>query len=377
MVTTPHCPADLPEVLRCQDGTAVTTTEIWEKKRRPEILSLFRNQVYGALPDMTDVEVSFRVADSRCDFHTMDSRAIRKTVEITAVRNGIHFSFDGVVFIPAEAKKPVGCFLTICNRGIRDGDPARHFLSPFWPAETIVSRGYAAAVILTQDIAPDYDEGFTTRFHKLFPALTGENRPDNAWGALTAWSWGASRMMDYFEQEPLIDEKHVAVVGHSRGGKTALWTAAQDTRFALSISSCAGNSGDALSRQATGERIADIVGRFPYWFAKNYRAYAGNESALPLDQHMLVSLIAPRRVYTTSKTFDKWASPVNQFESLIQATPVYQLYGLRGMPATEQPSHERPIHDGEIAYHLKTGNHDLDEYDWERFLDYADRHWAL
>ena len=136
MVTTPHCPADLPEVLRCQDGTAVTTTEIWEKKRRPEILSLFRNQVYGALPDMTDVEVSFRVADSRCDFHTMDSRAIRKTVEITAVRNGIHFSFDGVVFIPAEAKKPVGCFLTICNRGIRDGDPARHFLSPFWPAET-------------------------------------------------------------------------------------------------------------------------------------------------------------------------------------------------------------------------------------------------
>ena len=375
MVKTKNCPADLPEVLLCGDGTPVKDSATWEAKRRPELLALFRDQEYGYLPDMKDVELSIRVADTRCNFHTMDSRAVRKTVEFTAVRNGIHFSFEGVVFIPAEAKEPVGCFLTVCNRGIKDGDPARHFLSPFWPAETIVSRGYAAAVILTQDIAPDYDEGFTTRFHKLFPELTGDARPDNAWGAISAWSWGASRMMDYFEQDPMIDEHHVAVVGHSRGGKTALWTAAQDERFAMAISSCAGNSGDALARGSTGERIEDIVTRFPYWFCKNYRQYAGHEEQMPFDQHMLVSLIAPRLVYTTSKTFDKWAFQKGQFESLVQATPVYRLYGLKGMPAMEQPSHERPIHDGEIGYHLKTGNHDMDEYDWDRFLDFADLHW--
>lgn len=377
MYRAPDCHRNLPDLLTCLDGMSVQNVEDWEKKRRPEILKMLREQEYGCLPKMRDVEIQIRIPDTRCDFDTMDSQAIRKTVEITAIRRGIHFTFEGVVFIPAKAKEPVGCFLTICNRGIKDADPARHFLSPFWPAETIVARGYAAAVILTQDIAPDYDEGFTTRFHKLFPELTGENRPDDAWGALSAWSWGASRMMDYFEREPLIDAKRVAVVGHSRGGKTAMWTAAQDERFAMAVSSCAGNSGDALARGAKGERISDIVTRFPYWFAKNYRKYANHEEDMPFDQHMLISLMAPRLLYTTARTLDKWADPQGQFESLVQATPVYRLYGLTGMPILQQPQHECPIQNGEIGHHFKTGEHSLDEYDWERVLDFADQHWKV
>lgn len=373
MYQVPDCGRNLPDLLTCLDGTPVTSEKVWFEKRRPEILDMLKREEYGRLPDMSDVSIDIRIADSRQGKEIMEGRAIRRTIEITAVRNGIHFSFPAVVFIPAEQEKPVPVLLTICNRGIKDGDPARHFLSPFWPAETMVSRGYAAAVILTQDIAPDYDEGFSMGFHKLFPELK-ENRPDDAWGALSAWSWGASRMMDYFEQEPLIDEKRAVVAGHSRGGKTALWTLAQDQRFAMALSSCAGNSGDALARQSKGERIKDIVTRFPYWFCRNYQKYAENEDAMPFDQHMLIALAAPRLVYTTSKTFDSWADPAGQFESLVQATPVYRLLGKTGMPLIKQPKPERPVHDGEIGYHFKTGNHDLDEYDWNCVMDYADKH---
>ncbi len=364
---------NVPSVFQCIDGSEVKNKEEWFEKRRPEILKMFQEEEYGKLPDFSDVEVSIRLVDSRQDTTFMDGQAIRRTVEVEAIRQGRHFIFNFVVFIPANVEHPVPAFVTVVNRGIKDSDPCRHFISPFYPAETIVSRGYACAAFRTQEVAPDYDEGFTTCFHRLFPEYT-ENRPKNAWGAITAWSWAASRIMDYFEQDPFIDEKKVAVVGHSRGGKTALWTAAQDERFAMAISSCAGNSGDAISRGPKGssERIENIVGRFPYWFAENYRKYAGHEDELPFDQHMLISLIAPRCVYTTSRTFDGWADQAGQFESLVQATPVFELLGVHGLTTFERPKAENPLRDGNIAYHMKTGNHDLDEYDWEQFMDYCD-----
>ena len=365
----------LPELLICEDGTVVNDKNTWINKRRPEILEMFRKEEYGRMPDLSDVEVNIRVADSRQSDEVMQGRVIRKTIEITAIRNGIHFSFPVILFIPISDKS-VPCFLTLCISGIKDSDPARHFISPYWPAETIVNRGYACAAVLTHDIAPDYDEGFTTGFHKLFPeyAYNTNNRPNDMYGTLAAWAWGASRIMDYFEQDPLIDDKRVAIVGHSRGGKTALWGAAQDERFAMAVSSSAGNSGDALSRGSRGERIKDIVTRFPYWFCKNYQKYSDNEDALPFDQHMLLSLIAPRLVYTSAKTFDKWADPIGQFQSCVEASPVYKLFGKTGMPKDIQPLPENPIHDGEIGHHLKTGEHDMDEYDWNCYMDFADKH---
>jgi len=361
-----------PNLFKCSDGTQITDVKGWEVKRRPELLQLFRKYEYGNLPDMSDVEIQIRLADSRIDKNTMDSQAIRRTIEITAIRKGIHFSFPAVIFIPDNAKEPVPCFLTVCNRGIQNADPARHFLSDFWPAETIVARGYAAAEILTQDIAPDYDEGFTMGFHKLFPEYTGFRRPDDAWGAISAWSWGASKVMDYLEKDPLINSKKVAIVGHSRGGKTALWTVAQDIRFAMAVSSCAGNSGDALARKSKGETIADITGRFPYWFCRNYQQFAHNEEKLPFDQHELIALIAPRFVYTTSKTFDAWAFPEGQFKSLLLASEVWKMYGKQGFVDNTKPKPEHPISCDSIGYHIKTGIHDMNEYDWDLFLDFAD-----
>lgn len=376
----------VPSVFTCVDGTEVKTKEEWFLKRRPELLELFRREEYGRLPDMKDVELHFRVADVREGDDIMAGGAERKTVEVEAVRKGRSFIFNFVLFVPKGLKKPVPAFVLVCNRGIKDCDPARHMLSPFYPAETIISRGYACAAFRTQEVAPDYEDGFTTGFHRLFPEYAAPGaylakggwektgRPADAWGALTVWAWAASRIMDYFETDPQINEKQVAVVGHSRGGKTALWCTAQDERFAMAVSSCAGNSGDALARGSKGECIKDIVTRFPYWFAGNYQKYADHEENLPFDQHMLVSLIAPRLVYTTSKTFDAWADPEGQFESLRQASPVFELTGVKGLETMERPRPEHPLHEGHIGYHLKTGTHDLDEYDWERIMDFADRH---
>ncbi|MCB7064805.1 prolyl oligopeptidase family serine peptidase [Enterocloster citroniae] len=364
---------NVPSVLTCMDGTVVRDSRRWFETRRPEILELFRDQEYGRLPDMKDVEIKIRAADSRQGPNVMEGRAVRRTVEVEAIRGENHFSFNFVVFIPVGMRQPVPAFITICNRGIRDSDPARHFLSPFYPAETIISRGYACASFRTQEVAPDYDEGFSTCFHKLFPEYR-ENRPLDAWGAITVWAWAASRIMDYFETDPLIDEKRVAVVGHSRGGKTALWCTAQDERFAMAVSSCAGNSGDAIARGSKGERIKDIANRFPYWFCANYQKYKDREEELPFDQHMLLAIIAPRLVYTTSRTFDSWADPEGQFESCVQADPVYRLLGVPGIAEREMPLPEHPLHEGRIGHHHKTGNHDMDEYDWNCFMDFADRH---
>ncbi len=373
MISIPDNKRNTPSLLTCQDGAQVRSAEDWMNKRRPEILEILRREEYGRLPDMKDVEITIRVTDVRRGDKIMNGRAVRKTVEIEAIRRGRHFIFTFDVFIPANAQSPVPAFVEICNRGAMNCDPAREILSTFYPAETIISRGYACAAFRTHEVAPDYEEGFHTGFHRLFPELA-ENRPMDAYGTLTAWAWAASRVMDYFETEPMIDEKKVAVVGHSRGGKTSLWCGAQDERFAMAISSCSGNSGDAISRGKTGESIAQIVDRFPFWFARNYQKWAGHEQEMPFDQHFLVSLMAPRLVYTSTKTNDAWADPASEFESLVQADPVWQLFGLTGLQTRERPKPETALHTGHIGHHQKTGEHNMDDYDWDKYLDFADAH---
>lgn len=373
MMIIPENKRNVPSLFTCLDGTEVKTAEDWVQKRRPEILELLRKEEYGRLPDMSDVQINIRVTAVRQGERIMSGRAIRKTVEVEAVRKERHFIFTFDVFIPAHSEKPVPAFIEICNRGAMNCDPSREFFSTFYPAETIISRGYACAAFRTHEVAPDYEEGFTTGFHRLFPEYVDQRAGDD-WGTLTVWAWAASRIMDYMETEPLIDEKKVAVVGHSRGGKTALWCGAQDERFAMAVSSCSGNSGDAISRGKSGESIQQILNRFPFWFARNYQKYAGHEDTMPFDQHFLVSLMAPRLVYTSTKSNDDWADPASEFESLVQADPVYQLFGLTGLEQPNRPLPEQPLHEGHIGHHHKTGDHDMTEYDWDQYMNYADRH---
>lgn len=388
---------ELPEVLICIDGTQVRTAEDWQKKRRPEVRKLLEESVYGKTPDR-------RLPGSRFVMHeygpeALEGLATRKQISLyltmerqpalhillylpnTKKRNpvflGLNFYGNQTIHSDPAISISTGWMRNNSKLGIenhRATEKSRGIYAHRWQVEKVIRRGYALATVYCGDIDPDnyehdYSDGVQPLFYK-----EGQAKPDDhEWGTIGVWAWGLSRVLDYLETDPDIDAERVAVIGHSRLGKTALWAAAQDERFALTISNNSGCGGAALYRRCYGERIHHMLKPVGYWFCKNHAQYAYKENKLPVDQHMLMALLAPRPAYVASATADRWADPKGEFLAAKHATPVYQLFGLEGLPEGPMPAPNRPLH-GTLGFHLRRGKHDITAYDWEQYLDFADMH---
>ncbi len=386
----------LPDPLVLSSGEKVKTIEEWESRRRPEILALFKSEMYGKFPP-GKVRVSFEpLEESR---EALDGTAIRKQIRAHFSGNGRELHMDILIYLPKEVSGPAPLFVgmnfygnhTINEDtaiikseswarnneayGVKDNvssEAKRGAASHRWPVKEILGRGYGLATIYYGDVDPDFDDGFQNGIHPLF-YKPGQTRPaDDEWGSIGAWAWGLSRAVDYFETDPQIDPHKIAVIGHSRLGKTSLWAGANDRRFALVISNDSGCGGAALSRRRYGETVALINTSFPHWFDTNFKKYNNNEDALPFDQHMLIALMAPRPVYIASAQEDRWADPKGEFLSGKFASPVFELYGLEGLPADQMPPVNHPV-SGTIGYHIRTGKHDLTLYDWQQYMNFADK----
>jgi len=387
--------APLPDPLAGVPGVA--DPETWDQERREEVLDLFRRHVYGRVPEM-DCQTEFRVVHYKADALGGKARMKEILVRLMGVKDTVEFNI--LVFLPAGTEEPVPLFLglnfygnhTITGmedisvttawvpdnegfhiHGNRATGQSAGVRQSRWPVELILSRGFGLATVYCGEIDPDFDDQFSNGVHRLDPGGQ-EGRTDESWGTISAWAWGLSRCMDYFEGDAEVDHEKVAVIGHSRLGKTALWAGAVDERFALVVSNNSGCGGAALSRRPFGEQVKDINQRFPHWFAGRFHAYSENVDACPVDQHMLLGLVAPRPLYVASAEDDRWADPYGEYLSMYYAGGVYRLYGEKGFGTKESPPVNEPRIQGKLGYHIRSGGHDLTEWDWNQFLAFAERH---
>ncbi len=384
----------LPDPLAMPGGKRVPDAATWWKSQRPIVLKQMEMHVFGAMPPALPIA---HVEDHGLDENALGGKGRRKEVTLYFKKDRTGPAVNVLIFLPpksSKAKGPYPAFLGYNFNGnhtvhadpkIRKSNvwPRKAGSSPSvpddstrgrsasrWQVEKILERGYALVTIYYGDVDPDFYDGFKNGVHALYPKY--QDRADN-WTSIGGWAWTLSRVLDHLETDDLIDAKRVSVIGHSRLGKTSLWAGATDPRFALVISNNSGCGGAALARRRFGETVKRINTSFPHWFTKLHKQYNDNEDKMPVDQHYVMALIAPRPLYVASAERDSWADPKGEFLATVAATPVYKLLGKEGMPATEWPAVGKPVH-GTIGYHIRVGKHDVTAFDWEQYLDFADKH---
>ena len=389
----------LPDLLVMKSGERVRDAQTWINRRRPEILELYRSEVYGRSPGKP-AGLAFDVgAPDKIDKQALDGRAVRKQITISFAAGADTPKMHLLVYLPAGAKKPVPVFLALSfagnhsvsadpgialgDRWVRDAasnemvrqrapETSRGASAGQWQLDQILQHGYGLATVFYGDIEPDFVGGMK---YGVRAALSKSEPAPDEWGAIAAWAWGLSRAMDYLETDHDIDATRVAVMGHSRLGKAAVWAGAQDTRFSIVISNESGEGGAAISRRQYGERTKDLNTRFPHWFDGTFRKYNDHEEQMPFDSHMLLALIAPRALYVASAEEDRWSDPRGEFLGAVHAGPVYELLGKKGIGTDTMPALNQPVGQT-VMYHIRTGRHDVTAFDWQQYLAFAGRTWS-
>jgi hypothetical protein len=393
----------LPDPLLSATGRKVVSSAQWNQDRRPELLRLFQTHVYGRVPHPSQpIRPSVRIRSQ--DNQALAGSAVRREVTIQFSEKPDGPRMELLIYLPkpAGATQRAPAFLGLNfagnnaihhdpgimlsrqwmrndpNRGITNHqatESSRGADAASWPVERILARGYALVTAYYGDLDPDYDDGFQNGIHPLF-YQPGQTRPAaDEWGSIGAWAWGLSRALDYVETTPDIDARKVVLMGHSRLGKTALWAGAEDPRFPIVISVQSGCGGAALSRRIFGETVERINTAFPHWFCTNFHQYNDHEDRLPVDQHELIALIAPRPVLICSAEEDLWADPKGEFLAALAADPVYRLLGTDGLAAAEMPKPApTQLVKSTIGYRIRPGKHAVTTDDWDAFMDFADHH---
>jgi hypothetical protein len=344
----------LPDPLVLSNGAKVSDAGAWRQLRRKEILRLFETYVYGRDPIGRPRQMAWeKSAEARND--TLITRTIR--IFFAGAKSGPGMNLR--LILPVNAVKPVPLFLV-----------------PGWMRnqELLFQRGYGLAVFNPWEVEPDRnDTAYANSIRSAFPDLPKNLLSKDAWGTIGVWAWAMSRAMDYLETDPDIDAGKICIMGLSRYGKVAMWAGAQDERFAIVFSCESGCGGAVIVRRGFGETVKSINGYAPHWFNAEFKKYGESVAELPVDWHMLVALMAPRPVYIATAEEDYWGDPYGSFLAAQGAEPVYALFGKAGLGVSGMPPVEVPV-GNTIGYHMRKGGHGLNAYDWERFLDFADRH---
>lgn len=377
----------LPDPLRFLDGTQVASRKEWRLVRRPELRKLFEDFMYGRMPAPVPVRPRVQIEDRAF----MGGKATLKLVSLDLghpplrtiqlleiLPNSGHRPapvFLGIAFCPvcavvADTRIPIPDGWMYDGPGIADHratEAVRGTSQDVWNPGMIVDRGYGLALFYNGDVEPDVpgtQDGIRARL--------SSGPPPHNWGAIAAWAWGAQRVMDYLAHDPDVDARRIAVVGHSRNGKAALLAAAMDDRIAMAVPVQAGCGGTAPSRGTVGESVRQINTAFPHWFCEAFKAFNDHPEKLPMDQHELVALMAPRPVLFANASEDQWANPAGQFEVLKAADPVYRFLGVEGLASFTMPR-EGHLLKSRLGYFIRPGKHSMTPTDWKAILDYADR----
>jgi hypothetical protein len=384
-------PYTLPDVLKMPNGKTVTNSKEWQQVQRPFIYHLYEQYQFGRYP-AKKINSRFRVLET--DNKALDGLATRKQVRIYLHPADTSVYMDVLLYIPNKIKSPAPVFtgynfsgnhtittdknVLLSNRWLywkskgavnnRATEASRSADTASWQLHSILSKGFALATAYYGDIEPDTATGYTTGIRTTLKDVL--NIQPNEWSAMGAWAWGLSRIADYLQQDKDIDKSRIALIGHSRLGKAALWAGASDPRFALIVSNESGEGGAALSRRWYGETVQIITAKFPHWFATKFKTYGDSVNALPVDAHMLLSLMAPRPLYVASAVEDTWSDPKGEFLSAKEASKVYALFGKKGIDTDSLPALHQPV-GGTIRYHLRAGKHAVTGYDWEQYLQFA------